>query len=111
MLIIVLTYRGAGSNGAAIALTFALYSIIADRKIWERLSRDIRSTFEMAENITGQSTEQLPFLNAVINESNCPCLVCLMIALRLYPPLSAMQPRVTPAEGMMIAGRFIDGKI
>ena len=79
--------------------------------VWEGLSRDIRLTFEAVEDITGHSTEQLPFLGAVINESNLPHTVGLIIALRLYPPVAAIQPRVTPAEGMMIAGRFISGSV
>ena len=76
-----------------------------------RLNNEIRGTFEKAEDITGSSTEHLVFLNAVINESNYVLFVCLILVLRLYPPVAALQPRVTPAEGMMIAGRFIAGKV
>lgn len=38
-------------------------------------------------------------------------LTCLILGLRLYPPITFLQPRVTPAEGMMIAGRFVAGNV
>lgn len=55
---------------AGIGLTFALYSIVKYSKVWERLTHEIRSTFQATDNITGHATESLVFLNAVIYESN-----------------------------------------
>ena len=106
-----MTYRGAGSNGTAIGLTFTLYSIIANPHVWERLRRDIRSTFKRVEDITNQATEHLPFLDAVIKESSSAFRDILMLGLRLYPAAAVVQPRVTPPEGMMIAGWFIGGNV
>lgn len=37
--------------------------------------------------------------------------VVLTIALRLYPPVSPIHPRVTPPDGMMVAGQFILGNV
>ena len=35
----------------------------------------------------------------------------LNIGLRLYPPVTTLHPRVTPPEGMVIDGRFIQGNV
>ena len=52
-------------------MTFTLYSILANREAYQRLSQELRSTFKSADDITGNSTEaeRLPFLTAVIKES------------------------------------------
>jgi hypothetical protein len=50
-------------------MTFTLYYILAHEKVHERLRQDIRSKFSSAEEITGQSTSQLQYLDAVIYES------------------------------------------
>ena len=60
--------RLAASDTTAIALTFALYYIIAIPEVWTRLSEEIRSKFLALEEITGQSCATLPYLDAVINE-------------------------------------------
>lgn len=65
-------YRVAGADTTAVSLTFALYYIIAIPPVWKRLSDEIRSKFEKGEDITGQSTAQLIYLNAVIHEGNFP---------------------------------------
>jgi len=56
------------SDTTAIGLTFTLYFVLANPQIWERLKREIREKFKSAEDITGQSTEQLSFLSAVLQE-------------------------------------------
>jgi len=84
---------------------------VSDRKVWDRLSREIRTQFNSIEDITGQSTETLPFLNAVIFEGNIHQGTVLILALRYYPPVTVVHPRVTPPEGMMIAGRYIRGNV
>ena len=58
----------AGSDTTAIALTFALYYIVAIPEVWIRLSNEIRSKFISADEITGQSVTSLPYLDAVIHE-------------------------------------------
>jgi cytochrome P450 len=62
--------RTAGADTTAVSMTFGLYYIIAIPRIWERLSREIRDKFDKIEDITGQATAQLPFLDAVIHESS-----------------------------------------
>jgi hypothetical protein len=63
-----LRIRVAASDTTAIALTFALYYIVAILEVWERLSEEIRSKFSAIEEITGQATATLPYLDAVIYE-------------------------------------------
>ena len=60
--------RIAASDTTAIALTFALYYIVAVPGVWTRLSDDIRSKFSAIDEITGQSASTLPYLDAVISE-------------------------------------------
>jgi len=60
----------AGGDTTAVSLTFALYYILVNRRIWERLSQEIRSRFHNPLEITGQSAATLTFLDAVIHEGN-----------------------------------------
>jgi cytochrome P450 len=83
-----------------VTLTFALYYVLDDRRVWEKLSDEVRSKFKTMEEISGPSTAALPYLNAVIQE-----------ALRIRPVAAAGQPRETPPEGAMIAGRYIAGNV
>ena len=55
----------------AASLTFTLYHCLNNREVWRRLSEDIRTKFTSADEITGQSTATLPFLDAVIREGEC----------------------------------------
>jgi cytochrome P450 len=67
--VISLTFlRLGGADTTAIALTFGLYYIVSIPKVWSRLSQEVRSSFERSEDITVSSTQQLQFLNAVIQE-------------------------------------------
>ena len=61
--------RIAGAGTTAASMTFGLYYIVAIPRVWERLSQEIRHKFDKIEDITGQKTAQLPYLNAVIHES------------------------------------------
>lgn len=60
----------------------------------ERLTREIRQAFSTYAEIHVQAAQQLPFLQAVINEG-----------LRLYPPGSQGFPRVSP--GFTLHGRYV----
>jgi cytochrome P450 len=108
-----LIFRVAGADTTAVTLTFALYFIIADRKVWEILSREIRSKFKSKDDITGPSTASLPYLNGVINEGNKGhhMKFANRRALRIRPVAAAGQPRETPPEGTMIAGHYIVGNV
>ena len=64
--------RIAGADPIAISLTYALYYTISIPKVWNRLSKEIRNNFDNIEDINGQTTVTLQYLDAVINESIVP---------------------------------------
>jgi len=59
---------GAAATTTTVALTFTLYYILSIPRVWDRLSREIRSTFRTVEEINEQSISNLVFLDAVIRE-------------------------------------------
>jgi cytochrome P450 len=63
-----LTCSVAGGDTTAVTLTFALYFVLEDRRVWQKLLDEIRTKYKTKEDITGQSTAGLPYLNAVIHE-------------------------------------------
>ena len=63
-----MTYRIAASDTIAVSLTYTIYHILSNRKVWERLCHEIRSNFPTAEEMTGQWLAHLPYLDAVIHE-------------------------------------------
>ena len=79
--------------------------------MWNRLSKEIRDNFDNIEDINGQTTAKLSYLDAVIHESTSPVLKLLTRDLRIRPVAANGQPRVAPPEGMTIAGRFIKGNV
>ena len=67
--------RVAGADTTALSLTFGLYYLVANQKVFERLSKEIRSTYEDPSQITGRSTASLVYLDAVIHEGTQFALV------------------------------------
>jgi hypothetical protein len=89
-----------------------LYFVVDDRRVWQKLSNEVRNKFKAKEDITGPSTAALPYLNAVVHESKILYLVTAdRSALRMRPVAAAGGPRETPLEGAMIAGRYIPGNV
>ena len=60
----------------------------------QKLKDELRNTFSSLSDITSASVENLPYLNAVIQES-----------LRIYPPVAIPLPRVSPGE--IVDGHYI----
>ena len=77
----------AGSETTATALSGILYYLGINPHVYARLAHEIRATLGSYEEITGRSTEPLPYLKAVIDEG-----------LRIYPPAPIGLPRVSPGE-------------
>ena len=61
-----------------------------------RLTNEVRSAFGSDQDITMSSIGNLPYMLACLNES-----------LRMYPPLPSGLPRVVPAGGTVLAGKFV----
>ena len=88
----------AGSETTATALTGATYLLLENRDALRKLTGEIRNRFEQEDDITIQSTAEVPYLGAVVQES-----------LRLFPPGPAVFPRVVPPGGRTVCGRFVPG--
>lgn len=84
----------AGSETTATALSGISYYLCRDARAYTKLTAEIRSNFSEFGQIAGRATESLPYLKAVIEEG-----------LRLYPPIAAGLPRVSPGE--TVDGHFI----
>ncbi|KAK8116211.1 cytochrome P450 [Apiospora sp. TS-2023a] len=88
----------AGSETTATALTGATYLLLENPQTLEKLTTEIKSRFQREADITIQSTAELPYLNAVVQES-----------LRLCPPGPAVFPRVVPEGGRTVCGQYVPG--
>ena len=88
----------AGSETTATLLSAVTYYILRNASILNKLIAEIRGAFKSEAEITMASVSSLSYELAVLNET-----------LRIYPPANGSQPRVTPPEGCMIAGRFVPG--
>lgn len=90
----------AGSSLPTIALTAATYFLLCYPQTLEKLMREIRSNFQAGEEITVLSTQNLPYLKAVITET-----------LRIHHPTPSQLPRLVPNGGRTICGHFIPGGV
>jgi len=79
--------------------------------VWNRLCREIRERFQSDDEINGQSTAQIAYLDAVVHEGGPILLSNLITGLRIRPVVAGNQIRVTPPEGMTIGGRYIRGNV
>ncbi|CAM1511667.1 Fc.00g091800.m01.CDS01 [Cosmosporella sp. VM-42] len=91
----------AGSDGTATALTAATYLLLTHQQIYYKLRDAIRGTFDAEDDIksTALSGDQIPLLDAVLNET-----------MRLYPPVAVTLPRVIPPGGEVIDGLFVPAR-
>lgn len=88
----------AGSDTTTSALTSTLFLIFKHPHVLKRLREELDTVILEAGAIpTYDSLSKLPYLRACIEES-----------LRLRPASSLGLPRIVPAGGRMIAGRFIE---
>jgi len=95
-----------------VSLTFSIYHCLAKPAVWKRLRDEIRNRFSSADEITGQSTAHLQYLDAVIHEGVLVFMIFLLRpGTRLRPAGPSNLIRETPPEGMEIAGRFVPGNV
>jgi cytochrome P450 len=90
----------AGCQLPTIALTTATYLLCKNPGTYQRLQKEVRSSFAKEEDINLQSVQFLPYLSAVVDET-----------LRLHHPTPIHLPRIVPPEGQMIDGQWIPGNV
>ncbi|KAF8461531.1 putative cytochrome P450, partial [Kalaharituber pfeilii] len=84
----------AGAETTSTLLSGVTYYIMKTRNVYQRLKEEIRSSFQNYWDINSLTTQQLPYLNTVIEEG-----------LRIYPPVPIGLPRVSP--GAVVDGHYI----
>jgi cytochrome P450 len=90
----------AASETTASALCVILRSLLQNKGVLHRLTREIRTSFPSESDITIATTSNLSYLNAVINEG-----------MRLGPPVVIGIPRVVPEGGDTVCGAWVPGGV
>lgn len=89
----------AGSETTASTFANAFYFLCRHPEKYQRLQQELDEVLpEGRENWSFDKVKNVPFLEAVINET-----------LKLKPAISSGVPRVTPSEGLQIDEVFIPG--
>ncbi len=91
----------AGSDTTSIVLTGTMYLLTKWPRTAEKLRKELEDALGDSEDpgvCAFDEVKNLPYLRACVDE-----------AMRMRPPLRGGLPRVTPPEGMMIAGEWIAG--
>ncbi|KAK8036946.1 cytochrome P450 monooxygenase-like protein [Apiospora marii] len=87
----------AGTQLNTNVLSTATYLLLRHREKWNRLANEVRTRFAAVEDITVQSTQDLPYLDATIHE-----------ALRIRHPTPINLPRVVPrGVSLVVDGQAI----
>ncbi|KAF6824735.1 benzoate 4-monooxygenase cytochrome p450 [Colletotrichum plurivorum] len=84
----------AGGETVATALAGLTWFLSLNPDKLEHLTKEIRSSFATYDEINATKAQQLPYLQAVVNE-----------ALRLFPPAGSGAPRIS--SGFEVHGRYI----
>lgn len=90
----------AGSETTATLLSGATYHLLRNPETYKKLTQEIRGYFKTPEEIGSTSTKNLPYLEAVIEES-----------LRIYSPIPSGFVRQVPEGGAIISDRFVAGGV
>ncbi|KAF7944490.1 hypothetical protein EAE96_010881 [Botrytis aclada] len=88
----------AGCQLPTVALATACYFLMRYPRTMRRLTEEVRSYYSEEKDINIQSTSELPYLEAVINET-----------LRIHHPTPIHLPRNVPPEGAAVAGQWVPG--
>ncbi|KAF9879627.1 hypothetical protein CkaCkLH20_03170 [Colletotrichum karsti] len=86
----------AGTETTATVLSGVAYYLMRTPRVYDLLVKEIRSTFARTADIDVDSLQQLPYLNAVLQEG-----------LRVYNPAGAGMPRIVPPGGAEVCGEFV----
>ena len=90
----------AGSETGATVLGGIVNYLIQSPDKLALLETEIRDTFDSADKIALDALQDLPYLNAVINEG-----------LRLCPPIPWILPRRVPSDGDTVCGVWLPGGV
>lgn len=88
-------YIAAGSDTTAVTLTYLIFGVICNPEVQKKLAAEVA---HVPDNLQHKDVQDLPYLNAVINET-----------LRLYPATPSPLPRVVPSQGAQLCGHHIPG--
>lgn len=86
----------AGYDTTATALAGVTYLLATNPHAMKKLAQELRAAFSKDDEIGILSTQNLPYLKAVIDE-----------ALRIYPPGGSGMPREVPEGGDTIFGKYV----
>lgn len=89
-----------GSETTATTLTGIFNHLSRNERILQRLCTEIRTKFQKEKDITIDAIQDLPYLEAVLNEG-----------LRMCNPIPGGLPRVVPEGGDTYAGVFLPGGV
>lgn len=90
----------AGTETTATLLSGLTYHLLMSPQKMELVKKEIRETFNSADDINIDSILKLKYVNACFEE-----------ALRCYPPVPTALPRVVPKGGDYICGQYIPGGV
>jgi cytochrome P450 len=90
----------AGSDTSSTTVTNVLYYLGRDLTCQDKLRAELKQLIQNVDELNSTQVRDAPYLNGCINE-----------ALRLRPPVPSAIYRVTPPEGITIAGTFIPGGV
>ncbi|RAO67556.1 uncharacterized protein BHQ10_003568 [Talaromyces amestolkiae] len=88
-------YIAAGSDTTAVTLTYLIFGVCINPEVQKKLVAEVAG---LPDNLQHKDVQDLPYLNAVLNET-----------LRLYPATPSPLPRVVPDQGAELSGHNIPG--
>ncbi|KAI1102409.1 cytochrome P450 [Jackrogersella minutella] len=91
---------GASSETTATFLSGLTYLLMKNHRVLQGLTKEIRETFQNAEDITFSRVNHCKYL-----------LACIEEALRVYPPSPQPHQRIVPASGATINGNYLPGGV
>ncbi|MCJ1282685.1 hypothetical protein MMC26_002010 [Xylographa opegraphella] len=83
---------------AATLLSGTTFYLLKNKDIYEKVTKEVRTSFNHEDDINFLSVSKLPYLNAVLEEG-----------LRLYPPVPSAFPRRVAVGGDVIDGQLVPG--
>ncbi|KAI0379847.1 cytochrome P450 [Hypomontagnella monticulosa] len=91
---------GAGSETTATLLAGLTYLLLKNPRVLQRLTKEIRGTFQQADEITITRVSQCKYLFACIEEG-----------LRFYPPSPQPHHRIVPPGGAVVNGEYLPERV